>query len=115
MTATRLVLTGPLALAWRKKKDTRELYLLVEGEGWAISVPVDPKKGAEARGFAARINAAASSQAAPAAAGAPAAAPSAPAPSDALEQIRKLGELKDAGLLTDEEFDAKKAELLKRV
>ena len=98
MTATRLVLTGPLALAWRKKTDTRELYLLVEGEGWAISVPVDPKKGAEARVFAAKINAAASSQAAPAAAGAPAPEPSAPASSDALEQIRKLGELRDAGL-----------------
>lgn len=34
---------------------------------------------------------------------------------DALEQIRKLGELRDAGLVTDEEFESKKAELLRRV
>ena len=31
---------------------------------------------------------------------------------DVYEQIRKLGELKDAGILTDEEFAAKKAQLL---
>lgn len=34
---------------------------------------------------------------------------------DALEQLRKLGELKERGLLTAEEFAAKKAELLRRV
>ncbi len=31
------------------------------------------------------------------------------------DQIRKLGELRDSGLLTAEEFETKKAELLKRV
>lgn len=30
ITATRSMLVGPLALVWRKKKDERELYLLVE-------------------------------------------------------------------------------------
>jgi hypothetical protein len=39
ITATRLVLTGPLALGWRKSVDNRELYLLIEGSGWAISAP----------------------------------------------------------------------------
>ena len=34
---------------------------------------------------------------------------------DPLEQIRKLGELRDAGVLTDEEFDTKKGELLDRM
>ena len=29
--------------------------------------------------------------------------------------IKSLGELKDAGMLTPEEFEAKKAELLKRI
>lgn len=57
ITATRLVLTGPLALAWRKKKDQRELYLTVEGPGYGFVVTVDPKKGQDARSFAARINA----------------------------------------------------------
>jgi hypothetical protein len=31
---------------------------------------------------------------------------------DVYEQLRKLGELKDAGVLTDEEFASKKAQLL---
>ena len=34
---------------------------------------------------------------------------------DIVEQIRKLGELRDAGLLTKEEFETKKAELLSRI
>jgi hypothetical protein len=34
---------------------------------------------------------------------------------DVVEQIRQLGELRDAGLLTQEEFEAKKAELLSRM
>lgn len=48
----------------------------------------------------------------------PLAAPGAPAAPDGdaiLGQIRKLGELRDAGLLTDEEFETKKAELLGRL
>lgn len=57
ITATRLVLTGPFALAFRKKKDRRGLYLMVEGPGAAFVVEVDPKKGGEARSFAAKVNA----------------------------------------------------------
>ena len=34
---------------------------------------------------------------------------------DPMEQIRKLGELRDAGVLTPEEFDQKKRELLERI
>lgn len=34
---------------------------------------------------------------------------------DALEQLRRLGELKERGLLTEEEFASKKAELLRRI
>ena len=34
---------------------------------------------------------------------------------DIPEQIRKLGELRDQKLITDEEFEAKKAELLDRL
>ena len=76
-------------------------------------MPVNPKKGVEARDFAAKINAAGSR-----AASAPSAAPASEASADtddAFDQIRKLGELKDAGLLTEEEFNAKKAEMLKRL
>jgi hypothetical protein len=38
----------------------------------------------------------------------------APSP-DVLEQLRKLGDLRRAGVLTDAEFEAKKAELLGRI
>lgn len=108
MTATRLVLTGPLALAWRKKKDDREVYLLIEGQGWAISAPVDPKRGAQARDFAAKINAAAS------AAGASAPPAETPAP-DVYDQLQKLADLRDAGVLSPAEFNTKKADLMKRI
>jgi hypothetical protein len=43
------------------------------------------------------------------------AAPPAPAAADPIEQLRKLGELRDAGVLTDAEFETKKAELLARL
>lgn len=34
---------------------------------------------------------------------------------DPMEQLRKLGELRDAGVVSDAEFEAKKAELLARL
>lgn len=48
---------------------------------------------------------------------APAAAPAAASgPAETVsDQLRQLGELRDAGVLTQEEFDAKKAELLARM
>jgi hypothetical protein len=36
-------------------------------------------------------------------------------PADPMEQLRKLGELHDSGVVSDEEFEAKKAELLGRI
>ena len=43
--------------------------------------------------------------------------PSAPAPAapDHLSQLKQLGELRDAGILSEEEFAAKKAEILGRL
>lgn len=53
---------------------------------------------------------------APVAAAPVAAAPAAPAAGgltdDLIDQLKKLGELRDAGILTDEEFQAKKTQLL---
>ena len=40
--------------------------------------------------------------------------PAAPA-DDPLEQLKKLNALKEAGILSDEEFNAKKAELLSKI
>jgi Bacterial PH domain/Short C-terminal domain len=36
-------------------------------------------------------------------------------PGDPMEQLKKLGELRDAGVVKSEEFEAKKAELLRRM
>lgn len=44
----------------------------------------------------------------------PAGAPTAAVP-DPYEQLRRLGELRDAGVLTPQEFESKKAELLQRL
>ena len=55
---------------------------------------------------------------APAGQAAPAAAAAAPAgvrPEDVMATLEKLGELKSKGILTQDEFDAKKAELLKKL
>lgn len=41
--------------------------------------------------------------------------PTPAAGSDPMEQLRQLGQLKDAGVLTDEEFQTKKAEILARL
>lgn len=50
----------------------------------------------------------------PAGAPAPAAAPAAPA-GDPIEQLERLGKLRDAGVVSPEEFETKKAELLSRL
>jgi uncharacterized membrane protein YdbT with pleckstrin-like domain len=44
-----------------------------------------------------------------------AAAPAAPAPANVAEQIQQLAELRDKGLITPAEYEAKKAELLERM
>lgn len=62
VTATRVLTTGLLALAWQKKEDNRAVYLTIEGEGFGWVVPVDPKDELKARQFAAKVNAAASAR-----------------------------------------------------
>lgn len=48
-------------------------------------------------------------------AAAAAAAPVGVKPDDVMAMLEKLGELKTKGIVTQEEFDAKKAELLKKL
>ena len=38
--------------------------------------------------------------------------PAAPAPDDTVQQLEQLAQLKDQGILTQEEFDAKKKQIL---
>lgn len=56
ITASRILLTGVFALAWQKKKDNRELYILIDAPEYSMAMRVDPKKGADARKFAAGVN-----------------------------------------------------------
>jgi hypothetical protein len=50
--------------------------------------------------------------AAPAPAPAPAPADPAPLTAEVVDQLKQLGELRDAGILTDDEFQAKKTQIL---
>jgi hypothetical protein len=105
VTAIRLILTGPFALGLRKKKDSRELFLAVQGPDGSFLAEVDPKKQAEARRLAMTVNTEAGKLPKPEATPELGPAPSASAPVDAVEQIRKLGQLRDEGLLTEEVRD----------
>lgn len=74
---------------------------------------MDLLKTDEARQFADAILAQARSARTP---GAPQAGASSPSgQGDVYDQLRKVGELHDSGVLTDEEFESKKSELLGRV
>jgi len=56
VTATRLLATGVFALALRKKKDHRTLWLTIEGPTFQAVVEVDPKREAIARRWVAQFN-----------------------------------------------------------
>ena len=89
----------------------------------SITQPLEFRNAMMARRMAAEGggDASASVVAAPAVVPAPAPAPAAPDPAaiaataDAAAGIRQLGELRDQGLISDEEFEAKKRELLARI
>lgn len=110
ITATRIMTTGPFALAWRKRRDDRSVFLTVEGPGVAvvreIKVKNTPGAPAAARLFAAKVNAA-SGVLGPAE-GATAVAPA----QDLGGQLAELARLREADALTGEEFAAAKARLL---
>jgi hypothetical protein len=58
VTAAPVILTSPAAFGRRKQQENGELYLLVDGPGWAIKTRLRPNQVAQARAFATRINAA---------------------------------------------------------
>lgn len=89
-----------------KMVDKREAYLTISGKGLAVASKLNPEATVLAREFAAAVNAA--SRAAEAQ---PAAVP-ATSPTSVLVDLAKLHQ---AGVLTDEEFAAKKAEILGRI
>lgn len=56
VTLTRVLLTGPFALALRKRKDNRVLFLTIEGNGWSVVRELKPGSEGDARRFAAAVN-----------------------------------------------------------
>lgn len=122
VTATRLMLTGPLAFGLRKKKDQRELWLTIEGGDFAWAVPVKPKKSADARRFAALIHSASKQERpetqelpptlAPPQRGGPTASSTGEQTIGVADEIRKLNQLRDDGLISAEEFKQLRANLI---
>lgn len=116
ITATRVLATGVVALAWRKRKDDRSTFLTIQGPGVSLvrEVRIEDNEHAPAmaRSFAARVN---SAVAALGAAGQVSAvsAPHAPEPGrDLGAQLAELTGLRDSGALTEAEFTAAKTQLL---
>ncbi len=98
---------------FQRRRDRRELYLRVEGDGWSISQQCQADKGEKVRAFASSVNAAV--QALPGEASTSAITSDGGTASDPADAIRKLAELRDAGAITVEDFEAKRRELLDRL
>lgn len=109
-------------------RDTRRVVLTIDGPRVAISAalpPAAPRVHEEARKFAATVNemamrlAGLTPHAEPAPARDPRPAPTAPSsPSppptaDLIDYLERLGRLRDSGVLTEDEFQAQKARLLR--
>lgn len=90
-------------------RDTRQWFLTIEGPKVAIEVGIENyvNTAAAVRRFAERVNELAGRL--------PAGATEEAAAEEIPDQLRRLAELRDSGVLTDEEFEAKKAQLLERM
>jgi len=92
---------------WQKQTDNRKGYIIIDGPDFQWQLEYAPQFDlGGARKFMTALNTAGRSAAPAAASAAPEAVP------DSLDQLRKLAELRDAGIVTAEEFEAKKAKLL---
>ena len=86
-----------------------------DAESWAFATIQDDTGRAQIRQmFGPQADTLTGMGGAPVAA-APAPAPAAAAPADPVERLRKLDELRDAGILSDAEFEQKKAEILAQI
>lgn len=93
-----------MALPKTTTRDTRSLYFVIEHPDWIHTVQLDPALTDEAvmRLVVAAVNRAAEALAPPTGSDI----------SDRLDQLARLGELRDAGVLTADEFVAEKARIL---
>jgi hypothetical protein len=104
---------GVLGLAASKTVDQREVFVSVEGQGFGFAVQLPPWRAAEARTFASRFNGIQAEAAMPMSSTAERTTPT--PQDDPFDQLRKLGELREADLISQEQFDAKRVELLGRI
>lgn len=115
VTATRLLAVGVFAFAWKKQAGHHHQYLNVEYDDAArrLALVFETDK---APSLAQKLQDASSAARQRRGIGSQSiAAPSPPAVEDIPGKIKQLAELRDNGLLTDEEFAAKKADLLARM
>jgi hypothetical protein len=101
-TLTRLLATGVLAFGM-KKRIGGEKYLVVEGPDFSWMVEVAPKKVGKAMVFVNNVNNAARQMTTSAPNG---------TGRESLSELEQLASLHDKGILTDEEFSAKKRQIL---
>jgi hypothetical protein len=98
------------------RDDTREVILRIDGPGVTIaaSLPVNGLQAhRQARQFAGIVNDLAMELGEPPPPPATPSPPPPPAPgSDLLDQLERLGRLRESGVLTEDEFQAQKAALL---
>ena len=109
---TRVAFTAGVGLLWKKRVDHRQLFLTIEGPGIAWVDELSVKEQAAARKLAATINAAKAQRDAIDAANKgnePIAVQAvAPAPVNETDELLKLVQLRDAGVLTESEFTTRK-------
>ena len=121
-TATRFVFLGPYALAF-KKATNKDVFIEIEGPDFVMLEVVESTKAPKAREFARLYNDyVARHFGTPDATDAPAnhrpevtstaAGPAAERQPDVADQLLRLANLRDQGILTEEEFAAQKAKLL---
>ncbi len=109
-TLTRTLVPG--AHGWQKKVDDREWWLTITGAEFQWVLKVEPMLKTLARQFAAKVTGTGNAAAAQSAAGMPNLAESPTMQSSAMDELRKLSELRDAGVVSQQEFDEAKARLL---
>ena len=98
------------------RRDTREVVLSIEGPGVAIAAPL-PVNGVQAhraaREFAAAVNEMATELAEPTAAPTAPPSPRGSSSAELFDLLERLAGLRDSGVLTEDEFQAQKAALLR--
>lgn len=110
-TLTRSLVPG--MHGWQKQQDNRKGFVVLDGPDfqWRIEYVPSLTMGGPQK-FVTAVNTAARAfaHAHPATP-----SPSTPTEADPLEQLKRLGELRELGVLSDEEFTAKKSEILGRI